>query len=474
MALTYGFYNSINHDRRYNATQLSQLFDGIIADGVFANIGTAMVVTAGVGLTVTVGVGRAWFNGTWTLNDAVYPIEATTSDILRDRIDAVVLEVDQRETTRANRIFIKEGVASTTPQKPTMEKTGGVYQYPLCYITRAAGSAEITQADIENCVGTSECPFVTGVLSTISTDELTKQWNAQFDEMFEQLVNAVEQTLAGQLVDSSVTMDKLASDVKSEINEKLTTFVTPTGAKTLSFTVRGAGSASSNAWRRQMLNIQAWSQGADFANIQLMVDLVNGAPYGGAPCFVTMNRNLDVVSVIYSTVENDTTYTITFKADAMWALGYVVYKDGQGMSVINASDITEGTSVAIDEIASGGGMELLWSNASPTSDFGEQTLKIDLSEYTHFMIVPTGAAPPVIGYRGNYYYIHSFTLAVTENNSTVVQLYERKVTSTMSELIFTKCSKTMYTITNNKFNAISTDNAYCKPRQIYGIRGLDV
>ena len=183
MALTYGFYNSINHDRRYNASQMSQLFDGIITDGIFASIGTAMVVTAGSGLIVNVGIGRAWFNGTWSLNDAVYPIEATASDILRDRIDAVVLEVDQRETVRANRVFIKEGIASTTPQKPTMEKTGGVYQYPLSYITRPAGSTEITQADIENCVGTSECPFVTGILSTISTDELVKQWTARLDTL---------------------------------------------------------------------------------------------------------------------------------------------------------------------------------------------------------------------------------------------------------------------------------------------------
>ena len=401
MALTYGFYNSINHDRRYNATQMSQLFDGIINDGVFANIGTAMVVTAGTGLTVTVGIGRAWFNGTWTLNDAVYPIEATTSDILRDRIDAVVLEVDQRESTRANRIFIKEGVASTTPQKPTMEKTGGVYQYPLCYITRAPGSTEITQADIENCVGTSECPFVTGILSTISTDELTQQWNAQFNEMFDELRTAVEQTLAGQLVDSSVTMEKLASDVKSEINEKLTTFVTTTGAKTMSFTVRGAGSSPSNAWRRQMLNIQAWSQGADFANIQLMVDLINGAPYGGTPCFVTANRNLDVVSIIYSTVENDTTYTITFKADAMWALGQVTYKDGQGMTVVSASEITEGTSVVFEEISSSGAMELLWTNASPDSTFDSQTININTSGYKEIRVryaAKTGSSTYVWGW----------------------------------------------------------------------------
>lgn len=216
MAFTFGFYNSVNHDRRYNALQMSQLFDGIITDGVFANIGTAMVVTAGSGLTINVGIGRAWFNGTWSLNDAIYPIDAPESDVLLNRIDAVVLEVDQRETTRANRIFIKEGAASTTPKKPDMTKSGDVYQYPLCYINRAAGSAEITQSDIENRVGTSECPFVTGILSTISTDELVKQWTDQFDELFEHLVDAVEQTLAGEVVDGSITTPKIVDGAVTE------------------------------------------------------------------------------------------------------------------------------------------------------------------------------------------------------------------------------------------------------------------
>jgi hypothetical protein len=226
MALTFGFYNSIGHDRRYNALQMSQLFDGIITDGVFMNIGTAMVVTAGSGLTVNVGIGRAWFNSTWTLNDAIYPIEASASDVLRDRIDAVVLEVDHRETTRANRIFIKEGVASTTPTKPVMEKTNEVYQYPLCYITRAAESTEITQTDIENCVGTSECPFVTGILSTVSTDELIKQWTArldalilskelEYDALLIQLRNALDEVFEGHVPDSVVYGE--VTDTETEV-----------------------------------------------------------------------------------------------------------------------------------------------------------------------------------------------------------------------------------------------------------------
>ena len=37
MAVTYGFYNSSNGDRKYNALQFSRLFEGIIRDGGFLN-----------------------------------------------------------------------------------------------------------------------------------------------------------------------------------------------------------------------------------------------------------------------------------------------------------------------------------------------------------------------------------------------------------------------------------------------------
>ena len=41
MSITSGFYNSYNGDRRYNAEQMSAIFDGIINDGVFSNIADA-------------------------------------------------------------------------------------------------------------------------------------------------------------------------------------------------------------------------------------------------------------------------------------------------------------------------------------------------------------------------------------------------------------------------------------------------
>lgn len=182
MSVTYGFYNSLNGDRRYNAEQISSIFDGLIVDGVFASIGTAFAVEAAGGLTVNVGIGRAWFNHTWTLNDSILPLTAPESEVLLDRIDAVVLEVNSMESVRKNSIKIVAGTPSSEPVRPTLENEVNVHQYPLAYIYRKFGSTVITQADITNMVGTDSTPFVTGIIQTISLDELLGQWQAQLDQ----------------------------------------------------------------------------------------------------------------------------------------------------------------------------------------------------------------------------------------------------------------------------------------------------
>jgi hypothetical protein len=207
MSVTYGFYNSLNGDRKYDATQISSIFDGLIIDGVFASIGTCFAVKAKGGLTVDVGTGKAWFNHTWTLNDAILPLEAPPSDVLRDRIDAVVLEVDSSESVRANSIKFVQGTPSSQPVRPTMASSETLHQYPLCYIYRAAGSTEITQADITNMVGTEETPFVTGILQTISIDELLGQWEDEFDQWFNQMKEDLlsEQAFLDQWIASEQT-----------------------------------------------------------------------------------------------------------------------------------------------------------------------------------------------------------------------------------------------------------------------------
>lgn len=192
MSVTYGFYNSINGDRKYNALEMSSIFDGIIVDGVYMSIGDALNVKSSGGMGITVGIGRAWFNHTWTLNDSIMPLTLESSDVLLNRIDAVVLEINNDSDVRKNTIKILKGTPASNPVKPSLIKSEMVNQYPLAYITIGKGVLSISQSNIENAIGTSACPYVTGVLKGMDIDNLVAQWGAQWAEWLSSNTDAWE------------------------------------------------------------------------------------------------------------------------------------------------------------------------------------------------------------------------------------------------------------------------------------------
>lgn len=216
MAVTSGFFNSLGGDRKYNAEQMSELFNGIINDGVFANIGTAFQVSATTGKNITIGIGRAWFDGIWVNNDALLPMVANDSEVLLDRIDAVVIEINRDEAVREGRIVFVRGVASGNPSRPAMTHDDKVNQYPLAYIRRRSGDSNVIQADITNMIGTSECPYITGILETQNIDKIVAQWESQFNLWFDGLQDSLEgdvaANLASRIIDMELRFDTLAKD----------------------------------------------------------------------------------------------------------------------------------------------------------------------------------------------------------------------------------------------------------------------
>lgn len=216
MSVSSGFFNSLNGDRKYNAAQMSAIFDGLIIDGVFASIGTAFAVKAAGGLTVNVGVGKAWFDHTWTVNDSILPMTAPEAEVLLDRIDAVVLEVNGMESVRENTIKFVKGNPSSAPSRPTLTNEGNVHQYPLCYIYRKYGTAVINQADITPMVGTESTPFVTGILQTISLDELLGKWQDELDRFTDARSKEVDDWIAQEESDFTTWFDKMKADLQQE------------------------------------------------------------------------------------------------------------------------------------------------------------------------------------------------------------------------------------------------------------------
>lgn len=214
MAFSFGFYNSSNHDRKYNSIQISMIFDGIISDGIYATIGEAMVVKATAeDNVVVVGPGRGWFDHTWNYNDADLPVNAPISDVLLKRIDALVIDINANENYRENKIMWVQGTPSSKPVRPTMINTLERHQYPLCYIERKPNVEKIVQADITNMVGSSECPFVTGILQTIDIDQLLLQWKDQWA----QFVIAYEKTAEEWMDDQKADFTAYYTEFKRQM-----------------------------------------------------------------------------------------------------------------------------------------------------------------------------------------------------------------------------------------------------------------
>lgn len=214
MAFTCGFFNSENGDRKYNAEQMSAIFDGIIADGVFTTIGDHLAVSAGTGMQVLVGTGKAWFDHTWNVNDAAYPLAIAASDVTLSRIDAIVLETNHSDSVRLNKLRVVQGTVASSPAKPTLTNSEKVHQHPLAWVTVAPGVTQIAASAIENAVGTSACPFVTGIIATTAIDDLFNQWNGEFDEWFD--------NLKAQLSDNVVANLQRQIDARVKIADKAT------------------------------------------------------------------------------------------------------------------------------------------------------------------------------------------------------------------------------------------------------------
>lgn len=257
MSVTYGFYNSIKGDRKYNALEMSSIFDGIIVDGVYMSIGDALNVKSSGGMGITVGIGRAWFNHTWTLNDSLLPLTLANSDVLLNRIDAIVLEVNNNTEVRKNTIKILKGTPSSKPVKPTMTEGELLNQHPLAYISIPAGATSISQSNIENAVGTSACPYVTGVLKGMDIDNLIAQWGTQWAEWLSSNTDAWKAFMSGNTNEWKSFMAKNKDEWSDLINGNTSEFET---------------------WFEHMKD-QLSEDAA--GNLQLQVDNLNNAALGG-------------------------------------------------------------------------------------------------------------------------------------------------------------------------------------------------
>lgn len=213
MAVTSGFFNSVSGDRLYNADQMSMYFEGLISQGVFENVGNRLQVTAGTGMTVNVGTGRAVVQSHWIKNDAALSLNISAADVQKNRIDAVALRYSTSD--RSISIVVKEGTAVTGSATPPERTTSAdVYELFLAYVSVPKATSEISQAQITDLRPSALCGWVTGIIDQVDTSDLYDQWENAYRQYFADSTAAFDRYMLLKKAEFEAWFHDLTADLR--------------------------------------------------------------------------------------------------------------------------------------------------------------------------------------------------------------------------------------------------------------------
>jgi hypothetical protein len=168
----------------YNAEDVTSYLDKLVGNGVFSNPSTQLQVRAASGMDVIVGAGSGWINGHKMNNTADLTLTVSSSDVLLNRIDAVIFYVDFDD--REMGIEIKAGQIAATPVAPALVRNNSRYEMCLAQITVNKQITAITSAMITDTRGNSDlCGYVQGLIQQVDTETLWTQQQEKFDEWFD-------------------------------------------------------------------------------------------------------------------------------------------------------------------------------------------------------------------------------------------------------------------------------------------------
>lgn len=206
MAIRSGFFQSNGGDRRYQSSFFASYFASFIGNGVFPNPSTNLQVISDTNMNVNVNIGKGWINGYYLVNDSLFPLTVSTADGVLNRIDRVVFAVDF--DTREMSIYLKRGTPGSNPTAPNLTRNANLYELALADINVPAGTTSISQNLITDVrLNSALCGIVSGVINQVDTTTLFIQYQEQFQDFLQDLQNALDGDVAGNLLNLINNLD---------------------------------------------------------------------------------------------------------------------------------------------------------------------------------------------------------------------------------------------------------------------------
>lgn len=178
-------------DRNYIAQQFANYFALFIGNGVFGSPTNQLKVTPGTGLSVVVSTGWAFINGWWYHNDSAKVINLDANNSGVSRTDSIRLRWDD-----ANRQITALAFTGDT----TNVRGDTIYDLQIARVVVPASATSISASNITDTrTDESLCGLVKGLMEVETTADLFAQYQAQFDEWFDDVKDQLTGDLAIRL-----------------------------------------------------------------------------------------------------------------------------------------------------------------------------------------------------------------------------------------------------------------------------------
>lgn len=216
------------YDRAVTSAPLRKLIKSLFSDGVLPNPSTNLQVSSGTGMTVVVNQGFANCNGCLKLEETKRTLAVQASNATYDRIDTVVVRLNDNDSERICDLYIKEGVPATSPVRPSLTRSASIWELGLADLFVAKNSTAISNQRITDTrYESARC----GVISSVSEFDTTTLYQqiqadlkefqdvseAEFNAWYESIKGELSEDAAGNLQNQIGLLEQLQTAVKEDL-----------------------------------------------------------------------------------------------------------------------------------------------------------------------------------------------------------------------------------------------------------------
>ena len=180
--VTYDADGNPVYDRAITSEPYRKLLRELFKTGIMPTESTNMQVVAGDDMNVIVKAGFAMVEGCMKLEESDRTLAVQAADANYDRIDTVVLRLDDNDDARICDFYVLEGTPSASPVRPELTQNITVYEIGLADIFVPANTTVIADYRITDTRYEDERCGVISSISEFDTDTIYAQVQADMQE----------------------------------------------------------------------------------------------------------------------------------------------------------------------------------------------------------------------------------------------------------------------------------------------------